>query len=227
MQEASVATVPMATTDERDRTARARIRDAAITRFARHGIAATSLKDIAADVGVSPPLIIHHFGSKKGLRAACDQHVVEVIRERKRAAMAAGGATLDSLEVLREMEHGPPLMKYLARTLAASSPDVAGLVDELVEDAISYTAEGVTNGLLKPSEYPRERVVVLTMWQLGALVLHEHIERLLGADVTSQGPGMVAWALPASEILAKGVLEEKFYERWRDALRAYETELTA
>ena len=44
--------------DDPDRTARARIRDAAITRFAQDGIAATSLRSIAEDVGVSPPLRI-------------------------------------------------------------------------------------------------------------------------------------------------------------------------
>ena len=53
-----------------DKTARARIRDAAIRRFARDGVAATSLKAIAADAGVSPPLVVHHFGSKAGLREA-------------------------------------------------------------------------------------------------------------------------------------------------------------
>src|SRR3712207_8086528 len=47
-----------------DLTGRARIRDAAIRRFAVDGFG-TSVRAIAADAGVSPGLVIHHFGSKE------------------------------------------------------------------------------------------------------------------------------------------------------------------
>jgi AcrR family transcriptional regulator len=208
--------------EDGDRTARARIRDAAIERFAASGVTATSLKAIAADVGVSPPLLIHHFGSKDGLRQACDEHVAAMIRARKRAAVAGG---LDPLQALRESQEGPPLLGYLARTLGDGSPHVADLIDELVEDAVGYMAEGVEAGVLKPSDYPRERAVVLTLWQLGALVLHEHVERLMGADLVSGTEGVLAWILPAGEILAKGVLEEGFYERLTEARGALEQQL--
>lgn len=205
--------------DDPDRTARARIRDAAIARFARDGIAATSLKAIAEDVGVSPPLVIHHFGSKEGLRVACDQHVAAAIRDQKRAALAAGNA-LDPLEALRRSRQGPPLLQYLARTLADGSPGVAALIDDMVEDAVGYVAEAVDNGALTASEFPRERVVVLMMWNLGALVLHEHIERLLGVDIVDDPPErLLAWILPACEILARGVLSEDAYEQLREAAR--------
>ena len=201
-------------TRDRDRTARARIRDAAIARFAEHGIAATRLKAIAEDVGVSQPLVIHHFGSKEGLRRACDEYVVATIREGKRASMAAGRG-LDPLEAIRKFQKGPPLLKYLARTLTERSPDVAALIDELLEDAVGYMAEGVDSGLLKPSEYPRARAAVLLLWQLGALVLHEHAERLMGVDLTGDADQLMDWWMPAAEILAKGVLDETFYEQWR------------
>ncbi|MEX0658697.1 MAG: TetR/AcrR family transcriptional regulator [Egibacteraceae bacterium] len=78
------------TIDGDDRTARARIRDAAITRFAEDGVAGTSVRAIAGQAGVSAALVIHHFGSKEALRAACDEHVAATIRERKQTAMAAG-----------------------------------------------------------------------------------------------------------------------------------------
>lgn len=199
-----------------DSTARARIRDAAIVRFAAHGVAATSIKAIAADVGVSPPLVIHHFGSKEGLRVACDAYVAAVIRDRKRAALAAGPG-MDPLEALRQADQGPPLMRYLAQTLTEGSHHVAGLIDEMVDDAVAYMAEAVDNGLLKASDHPRQRAVVLVVWQLGALVLHEHVERLLGADLTGDAEGLLAWAVPAAEILSRGVFDEGLYERLRAA----------
>jgi AcrR family transcriptional regulator len=197
-----------------DRTARARIRDAAIARFASDGVAATSLKSIAADAGTSTPLVIHHYGSKEGLRVACDEYVVAAIRAIKHASVAAG-RSLDPFPVIRDLQQGPPLLKYLSRTLADSSPQVAALIDELVDDAVAYMAEGIRSGLLKPTDHPREVAIVLTLWQLGALVLHEHAERLLGVDLTGDPEGLMAWALPATEILTKGVIDARFYETLR------------
>src|SRR5690606_20135242 len=44
----------------------ARIRDAAIVEFAAHGFTKSTVRAIAESAGVSPGLVIHHFGSKDG-----------------------------------------------------------------------------------------------------------------------------------------------------------------
>ena len=93
-----------------DRTAKARIRDAAIVSFAEHGIAATTVRKVAAEAGVSAGLVMHHFGSMEGLRAACDQHVTAMIRELKGGAMAAGSG-FDPLAAFRSAAGGPPLAR--------------------------------------------------------------------------------------------------------------------
>jgi AcrR family transcriptional regulator len=204
---------------EDDRTARARIRDAALTRFADEGSAA-SVRAIAADAGVSAPLVLHHFGSKEALRAACDAHVVATIRERKQAAMAAGPG-LDPLAALREDPGGPPLLRYLARVLTEASPRVDALVDELVADAEQYMAAGVRSGLLTPSTDPSGRAAVLTLWSLGALVLHGHLRRLLGVDLTAaplDPEAAVAYFGPALELFARGLLTPEAAERLRGAI---------
>jgi AcrR family transcriptional regulator len=204
-----------------DRTARARIRDAAIERFGADGIAGASLRAIAADAGVSAGLVVHHFGSKEGLRQACDEYVAATIREGKHAAMATG-PQLDGLAALRQAEETQPLLRYLARVLVDPSPQVAALVDELVADAEAYMAEGVRSGMLRPSDDPRGRAAVLTMWSLGALVLHEHLARLLGTSLTSDAAGLVAYSRPATEILGQGVLTPEVYERIAAAYRDLE-----
>jgi AcrR family transcriptional regulator len=78
-----------------DLTARARIRDAAINRFAVEGFGA-SVRSIASDAGVSAGLVMHHFGSKDKLRAECDAHLLATIGRLKRenVAEAAAGHSL-------------------------------------------------------------------------------------------------------------------------------------
>ena len=199
-----------------DRTAAARIRDAAIVCFADAGVAATTVRTVATAADVSPALVMHHFGSKDRLRQACDHHVASLVRDAKEKA-AAEGAGLDPVGHIRAHEDGLPLLRYLARTLSDGSPHVATLVDEMVADAVEYMEAGVASGMLQPSDDPRGRAAVLTLWSLGAVVMHEHVARVLGADLTSgSASDMAAYAVPAAEILGRGVLAPGLYERIRD-----------
>ena len=69
-----------------DLTARARLRDAAIELFAERGFDKTSMKAIAEAAGVSPGLVIHHYGSKDELRRVCDEHVIAKLLDERFAA---------------------------------------------------------------------------------------------------------------------------------------------
>jgi AcrR family transcriptional regulator len=190
-----------------DRTARARIRDAAISRFATEGFAAANLKDIAADAGVSPALVIHHFDSKDTLRTSCDSHVAVLIREQKTEAMRTG-PSMDPLESICQLGDDPPVARYLARTLSESSQAVDGLIDQMVDDAVEYMQTGIDAGLVKSTEHLRDVATVLTLWRLGSLVLHEHARRLMGADLVGGGPGARRrWTTAALQILADGVFD--------------------
>lgn len=193
-----------------DRTTRARIRDAAIDCLAEHGTAGTTVRMIAAAAGVSPGLVIHHFGSMGGLRAECDGHVVASIRRAKQGAMAAGPG-LDVLATIRGVEMGPAAA-YLARLLVEGSEAAEGLVDGLVDDAEEYLEQGVESGLLRPTGDPRGRAAVLALWSLGALALHHHVRRILGVDLTDPGiltdPTIASYLGPASEILGDGIFTE-------------------
>ena len=208
---------------DQDLTARARIRDAAVACFAERGVAGASVRAIADDAGVSPALVIHHFGSKDALRVACDEHVAAIIRQGKQEALTAG-AGLDPVASLRAVTDGPPYLRYLARTLVDGSPHVAELIDEMVEDAVGYLDAGVAAGTLKPTDDQRGRAVVLMMWSLGALVLHEHVTRLTGADLVDDPANAESWMLPALELLTDGVLDEAVRERYREVFAEREEE---
>jgi hypothetical protein len=150
-----------------------------------------------------------------------------MIRDLKSGAMAAG-AGFDPLAALRSSAGGPPLARYLARTLVDGSPHVVDLVDEIVADAVAYCETGVATGMLTPSRYPRERAAILTMWSLGALVLHDHLARLIGVDITEpldNPKAASAYVGPALEILSGfvtettvGLMSETFVSREKEDL---------
>jgi hypothetical protein len=155
-----------------------------------------------------------------GLRSVCDEYVAAIIRRFKQEAMSAG-PNLDVLAALRNPDVGP-LMGYLSSVLADGSGTVADLVDDLVNDAEEYIQQGVDSGMLRSSADPRGRAVVLTIWSLGALVLHEHLERLLGVDLTDPGvlndPAIAAYAGPVYETYGNGFFTEAFAAQTREAL---------
>lgn len=212
------STTPTADADpsaaDPDRTTRARIRDAALRCFADAGVSDTSVRTIAAAAEVSPGLVIHHFGSKDALRVACDEYAAGLVRSRKQEAMRQGPG-LDPVAALRAQSDGPPVLAYLAATLRDGSPEVAELVDEMVTDAVGYMAEGEANGLLKPSDDPYGRAAVLTVWTLGALVLKDHVVRLLDVDLLDDPQQASAYFLPAMELLGRGVIAEEVYDQLR------------
>lgn len=195
-----------------DMNARHRIVDAALTAFADAGVAATSLKTIAARAGVSPALIIHHYGSKDALREACDHHVAAIIRQSKLSAMQQ--LSYDPLHALRTVPELRPMLRYLARTLGDGRPQVRAIVDEMIEDAHEYMAEGERAGIVKPSAYPRDRTAILVLWSLGLTALSEHVSRHLDLDMfDADTASLERYLLPVTEMLVHGVLAEGFDEQ--------------
>lgn len=185
--------------------ARERIVAAATDLFGRHGVKGTSIKAIALQAGVSPALVIHHFGSKDGLRAACDRHLVEQIRATKTSAMT-GSPAFYLPRTLAEMDESRPMLRYLARVLVDRSTAVDELVDEIVDDAVDYTRHAEDEGWIVPSRDRRARIVVLTLWSLGALVLHEQLDRLLGVDLLDEGGDVLPYLQASVEIFTDGLL---------------------
>ena len=134
------------------------------------------------------------------------------------------GPSMDPFQAVRDAS-GEPLLRYLARTLVDGSPHVGELIDEMVDDAVQYMELGVEQGLLTPTDAPRSRAAVLTLWQLGAMVLNDHVQRLVGADLTSDDPeALMPWMIAVIPVLAEGVIDPDYYAQWRDAIRSQQSE---
>jgi AcrR family transcriptional regulator len=152
-----------------DLTARARIRDAAVHRFATDGFG-VGLRVIAEDAGVSAALILHHFGSKEGLRTECDAHVLAAIRAQKEEV--AGPGRMDAmLRALATLDQSAPLLGYALSSLRAGGEMARSFVDHVAADTEQQLAAGVAAGTIRPSRDERARARFLTVQAFGALLL--------------------------------------------------------
>jgi AcrR family transcriptional regulator len=154
-----------------DLSTAARIRDAAIEVFGEHGFR-VGVRTIAAAAGVSPGLLNHHFGSKDGLRAVCDERVLELIREQKAKAVNTSEVAKGMLATMAEIEEYGPLVAYMVRTLQDGGLLAESLFEHMVSDAEVYIQAGVDAGVIKPSRDPAARAKYLMSLNIGATVLH-------------------------------------------------------
>lgn len=197
-----------------DVTARARIRDAAIELFGRDGFERTTMRAIARASGVSPALVVHHFGSKEQLREACEQHLLALVREGKSQALS--GQAPPSLEsYLATVEGSGSLLRYLARTLQEGGPAASRIFGGLVDDTVDYLAASEAAGVVRPTQDPRARATALVSWGLSHLLLDRLIAQTLG-DEHDEAAALARVAGPVLEIYTDGLFTDS---RFLDAFR--------
>lgn len=168
-------------TPESDLTAVARIRNAALLRFARDGFG-TGLRTIAADAGVTAGLITHHFGSKDGLRRACDAEVLRLTEEVKRSSTYFGGPT-DLMTQMSQVEEYIPATAYAMRSLMEGGELATTLMDLFVGDTVSYMSDAVKAGTVTPSHNEEARARYLLYAGFGALLLFLRYEASEPGDI--------------------------------------------
>ncbi|BAV42831.1 TetR family transcriptional regulator [Mycobacterium marinum] len=189
-----------------DLTAAARIRDAAIEQFGQHGFG-VSLRAIAEGAGVSAALVIHHFGSKEGLRKACDNYVAEEIRSEKLTAMQSNDPAT-WLGQLAQVESYAPLMAYLVRSMQSGGELAMMLWQQMIDNAEEYLAEGVRAGTIKASRDPKARAKFLAITGAGGFLLYLQMHQTptdLRAVLRDYARDML---LPSLEIYTEGLMAD-------------------
>jgi len=194
-----------------DLTARARIRDAAIECFGQQGFG-VSVRAIAKHAGVSAGLVIHHFGSKEKLREACDDHVIQLIRETKTETLTSHDSQT-FLHQIAEVEEYAGILAYLVRALQTGGRLLQVLYERTLADAEEYLAKGVEEGVIRPSRDPAKRARWLAGAGLGSILLLITLqEREPGEDIDFRRI-MREWSeemiLPALETYTEGLLTER------------------
>ncbi|BBY38598.1 TetR family transcriptional regulator [Mycobacterium mantenii] len=190
-----------------DLTAAARIRDAAIEQFGDHGFG-VGLRTIAESAGVSAALVIHHFGSKEGLRKACEEYIAETIRDSKSEALQSNDPATWFAQ-MAEIEEYAPLMAYLVRSMQTGGDLANMLWRRMIDNAEEYMEEGVRAGRIKPSRDPKARARYLAITGGGGLLLYIQMHETptdLRAVLRDYSRDMV---LPALEVYTAGLLTDR------------------
>jgi AcrR family transcriptional regulator len=186
-----------------DATAAARIRDAAIARFGAQGYETTTVRDIASDAGVSAALVMHHFGSKHGLREACDEWLVaELIGEKAKTTAPAIAETMR--EWLDDPSRFRPFVDYFATMIAAGGESGNRLFDLLLRETAAMLEHGVEAGTMQPSSDPEMRAIMITLNGLAPLLLREQVARILGVPLASSA-AVRRMTLPSLELYTHGL----------------------
>ncbi|WP_278262087.1 TetR family transcriptional regulator [Nocardia sp. AG03] len=192
-----------------DLSTAARIRDTAIDLFGEQGFG-VGVRAIAAAAGVSPGLVNHHFGSKDGLRSACDDRVLEIIRDEKLRVIRTSGPTA-MLNAMAEVEVYAPLVAYMLRSFQAGGALAESLLEHMIGDAEQYLRTAVEEGMIKPSRDPAARARYIVLCHVGAmnLAMQMRIQREGKLDYRSAIRDLSdELTMPALELYTHGMLTD-------------------
>lgn len=199
-------------TNEQDLTARANIRNAALRLFAERGHDSVTVREIATASGVSPGLVIHHFGSKDGLRAAVDAHAVESFDaifvefdDQELAEMLAGGETNSSMAetFVRVFPPGSPLPGYLRRLILTNDPAASVLFGRWYATTRRVLDAMIESGLAAPTEDPAVRAAFLVANDLAVILLSNQIATAIGEDPLTP-TGLERWTRDVTGVYTRG-----------------------
>lgn len=203
-------------TPREDLTTQARIRDAAIELFGSEGFS-VPIRAIAARAGVSAGLILHHFGSKAGLHAACDSYVLDETRHASTLAFAPQPdfSTLTA----KAGDHGR-MLDYVVRSLREGSSFAQAYAERAVADTLDGLRAGVAAGVVRPSDDEEARARAIVTISLGSLVvdaaLHPAPPGASGATVLLGY--LRRMTLPSTELMTYGLFQG---DAVLDATRSY------
>jgi TetR/AcrR family transcriptional regulator, regulator of cefoperazone and chloramphenicol sensitivity len=190
-----------------DHTAAAAIRIAAMELFAERGYAAVTVRQIAAAAGVSPALVIHHYGSKERLRAVLEERVAtfveSMLAELAQAPGEDGGSSVAELFAKR-LESEPAMAGYVRRLLIDGGPAGVALYGRLFETTRAGLAALEQAGVVRPALDERVRSAFLLGSDLAMVLLRPQITQVTGTDPLARD-GLLRWSAEAFDVYANGL----------------------
>jgi len=189
-----------------DRSTPARIRDAAIRHVGEHGWERTTSREIAAEAGVPVGLVNYHFGSKDGLRQACDDWVVDVILANKSILLSASSPLGRIDGYLDEHPELRPLNNYIGRSMRSGGPLAEHLFESMVATTQEMFAAAADAGTFRRFDDPYAAAVILVAYGIGASIYAPTIARLLGGKDVLDGETYAKYGRTTMDIFSQPLI---------------------
>jgi AcrR family transcriptional regulator len=193
--------------DPADLTSSATIRIAAMRLFAERGYAGVTVRQIASAAGVSPALVIHHYGSKERLRAVLEERVASFVESMLAELGRAQeeGASASIAEVFADrLEREPAMAGYVRRLLCDGGPAGAALFERLYQVTRAGMQALEQAGVVRPSGDEQVRDAFLLSNDLAMLLLRPLISQVTGVDPLARD-GLVRWSAEVFDVYSGGV----------------------
>ncbi|HEX7776223.1 MAG TPA: TetR/AcrR family transcriptional regulator [Parvibaculum sp.] len=187
--------------------ARRLILDAAEERLATQGPEGIRLQDIARDVGISHPAILHHFESREGLVSALIARTSEQLRDKMLAALKSGDNTKaeaneligNVFEALSDRGTARLLSWMLLTGRAQSSGPSGALMTEIAGELHQRRIEGAAEaGAPAPD---REDTLFMSMLTANAAFGDAIIGRYLAEEAGLDQAGIARFRLWFAKLL--------------------------
>jgi AcrR family transcriptional regulator len=199
-----------------DLTAKATIRNTALRLFADRGPEAVTVREVAAAAAVSPALVMHHFGSKAGLRAAVDEHVAHsfdavldnLTDDGIEDALTGGDSRSLAEAFVAGFPPGSPVPDYLRRLLLTNDPTGDRVFARWFAVSERVLTELEAAGIARPSQERKVRAAFVFVNDLAAILLARHIGQVCGIDLLTT-EGMTRWAAEAVDVYSRGAFRAK------------------
>lgn len=184
-----------------------RIRDAAVRTLAEKGVAATTLRAVAEEAGVSIGLVQHYFRNKAGLVAAVDDYVLEVFSEIIEATpvsemtseyLAGMGGRFAQL-----LYEYPDLVNYIAHALVEGDKIGSVIFDGLLQISVAQGLKFTEAGLTRPDLDPVWGALNPLILRVGAMILRPHIERHLPESFATRTQ-LRRWDVSVTRLIREG-----------------------
>jgi AcrR family transcriptional regulator len=199
----------MATVPASDLAAYARIRNAALASFARDGVEASSIREIAREAGVSPGLVQHYFPTKAALRDTVNEHVIALVAEPFRDVPLdpADGDPFEELgnRITALVGEHPEAVRYAARAIVEGDAAALALFDAFIAIARGQWEQLAEAGLLR-EELDRDWTALhVVIFNLATILFRAAIERHLPASFL-EPEQLRRWNVATTDLLREGAL---------------------
>lgn len=193
---------------ESDLTASARIRNAALERFADAGLGNTSIRDVARAAGTSPGLVQHHFKTKAKLRDAVNEYVISIVvdafgdsvhdQEADDPVQAAGD------HITAFVRANPTALRYVGRALVEGDPAARKVFDAFVEVILTNLRRLAKTGSLHDDLDLEWAAMHLVVFNLATLLFEQGINDNLPAPFFTDEQ-LRRWNVATTELYRRGL----------------------